>query len=129
MRTIVFRGKTLGSNAWCFGDLRQYKDNDCSPEIIKNGYRFRVKSETVGQFTGLYDKNDKEIYEGDVLKVYYHGKSKIFGVVRFADTRFFIDDGFQGEEPIIAKVPMAEMFSHYDFEVVGNAYDNPELIR
>ena len=75
----------------------------------------------------MTDKNGTKIFEGDILKVYYYGKSKIFGVVKFDESRFFIDDDFMRDD-IKAKVPMTEMFSRYEFEVIGNIHENPELL-
>ena len=89
---------------------------------------WEVDPDTVGQFTGLTDKNGERIFEGDILKVYYYGKSKIFGAVKFDESRFFIDDDFMRDD-IKAKAPMTEMFSRYEFEVVGNIHDNPELLK
>lgn len=83
---------------------------------------------TIGQFTGLQDCKGNDIYEGDILKVYYYGKSKLFGVVKFGESRFYIDDNFM-RDSLKSKAPMAEMLSRYDFEVIGNVVDNPELLK
>lgn len=95
---------------------------------IEDGSEEEVEEETIGQFTGLLDKNNKEIYEGDILKVYYYGKSKVFGFVRFYEARFYIDDDYMRNEHKV-KVPMSELFSTYQFEIIGNIHDNPELLK
>ncbi len=130
MCEILFRGKRSDNGKWVYGDL--YHRKICgaiSPTIHTMDYTGgNVIPTTVGQYTGLTDKNGTKIFEGDILKVFYYGKSKIFGVVKFGETRFFIDDNFMGGD-IKSKAPMSDMFSKYDFEVVGNIHDNPELIK
>ena len=134
MRNIIFRGRSIAHHGkkeeWVYGFYSNYKGVNGRTHYISddNGRSVAVQPETVGQYTGLTDKNGKRIYEGDILKVYYYGKSKIFGVVKFGETRFFIDDNFMGGD-IKAKAPMSDMFSKYDFEVVGNIHDNPELLN
>ncbi len=128
-REIIFRGKRLDNGKWEYGDLVHDDIGGMYvfPNDAENLYiEYRVDPDTVGQYTGLTDKNGKRIFEGDILKVYYYGKSKIFGVVKFDKSRFFIDDDFMRGD-IKAKAPMTEMFSRYEFEVVGNVHDNPEL--
>ena len=134
MRNIIFRGKSIAHHGkkeeWVYGFYSNYKGVNGRTHYISddNGNSIAVREETVGQYTGLTDKNGTKIFEGDILKVFYYGKSKIFGVVRFGETRFFIDDNFKGG-CIKAKAPMTEMFSRYEFEVVGNLHDNPELLK
>lgn len=62
MRTIKFRGKALSSNKWVYGDLI-HKRHDTSAVMIQdeNGLGSDVDPETAGQFTGLFDKNGKEM--------------------------------------------------------------------
>ena len=133
MQEIIFRGKSIAHHGkkeeWVYGYYSNYKGVNGRTHYISddNGRSVAVQPETVGQYTGLTDKNGTKIFEGDILKVFYYGKSKIFGVVRFGETRFFIDDNFKGG-CIKAKAPMTEMFSRYEFEVVGNLHDNPELL-
>lgn len=144
MREIKFRGKCIKDNKWVYGYYAHHNDYfrhrethgiytdyaDSMPE--SDGYSFypdfdAVDPETVGQFTGLLDKNGEEIYEGDILRIYYHGLNKVFGVVRYAESRFYIEDEFKNE--LTAKAPMTNMFLRYQFEIVGNIQDDPELLK
>lgn len=135
MRTIEFRGKRIDGEGWVYGyvDATMYKD---IVVIHTETGTFGVDPETVGQFTGLYDKNGKEIYEGDILK---NNISNIpFGVVTWHhDGYFFIDIEF-GKYPIRTNFrPLGEMLNVklgygnvkvVTFEVIGNVYDNMELL-
>ncbi|MBQ9641874.1 MAG: hypothetical protein IJV06_10015 [Bacteroidaceae bacterium] len=120
MRRIVFRAQDIASNKWLYGDLRHHKDDVC---IFEQGGTKgeQVKRDTVGQFTSLYDKNGKEIFEGDILKV---GGCRQRIEVRFVRGVFaFLWDGNLDDE-----FPTGSPTQEWA-EVIGNIHDNPELIK
>lgn len=125
MREIKFRGRDKRYDGtwepWMYGSLDL---SDLWPAIIENGPPLSVKSETIGQYTGLKDKNGTEIYEGDVLRFsWMRGFHLVesFHVVRFCENAaaFKFWDG-QTWCPFWG-------FSDEDMEVVGNIFDDPEF--
>ena len=122
MRQIKFRAQDIASNKWLYGDLRHHKDDVC---IFEQGGTKgeQVKRDTVGQFTGLRDINGKDIYEGDILDVSYADEDSYLEV-RFVRGVFAflwngdLDDEFPCNAP-----------THEWAEVVGNIYDNPDLLK
>ena len=136
MREIKFRARRTDKDEFAFGDLLTgmgYKKGkffilphlSYYPSDCKSVDGYEVIPETIGQFTGLYDKNGKEIYEGDILAFndsYVDFNDVI--EVRFVRGIFaFLWNGnLEDECPINA--PTREWAN-----VIGNIYDNPELIK
>lgn len=120
MREILFRGKTQEHTRWIYGDLNHYMCDD-GVFIAENGHSMhRVLKETVGQYTGLTDKNGNKVFEGDIVKLYLiDGIEK--GVIKFNDIMcrfmFFTKDGNYGFD------------NDCIFEIIGNIHDNPELLK
>lgn len=120
MRTIKFRAKRLMNGSWVYGDLHLIAAH---PHIHPaKGVSYLIKEETIGQFTSLYDRNKKEIYEGDLLKLQDDDTGLI--EVRFVRGVFaFLWQGnLDDEMPINAP-------THEWATVVGNIHDNPELLK
>lgn len=117
-REIKFRGKDILHKSWQYGSLAKDEPQK-SYYIIDNEYGrgIDVDKETVGQYTGLKDKNGKEIYEGDILKGTFYG----FPMPEY-------DYVFQIYWDEKEKGFMANYFEPSECEVIGNIYDNPELL-
>nr|DAZ09485.1 MAG TPA: YopX protein [Caudoviricetes sp.] len=127
-RTIKFRGKSIESRKngqWIYGCYLSDHDGYSYHELILDsttGFSYEVDPITVSQFTGLYDKNGKEIYEGDILLVGNDGYENTYNKVGIKDGCF----GYVGE--VDSKILP---FCDYNVteEIVGNIYDHPELIK
>ena len=126
MREIKFMGKRIDNGEWVCGYYVKYEHmGDTKHIIITNWAQVYVNSyeidpETLGQYTGLKDKNGVEIYEGDVLHCVSRWDSADM-VVIFADGEFRMvllekGDGFYD-------------IRCFDKEVIDNIHDNPELLE
>ena len=127
MREILFRGKRNGyaeqrDRDWLEGSL-SVGDNG-GYEICYGTPRIRITYSvipvTVGQFTGLLDKNGKKIFEGDIVDILTENEK--IGVVAYEDGGFLVNaDGFC--------VDFHSNINGTDLVVIGNIYDNPELLE
>ena len=130
MREILFRGKRIDNGEWIEGDYRS-PWRDVPPHIVCNKildnkrYAADVDPDTVGQYTGLKDKNGKRIFEGDVVQYYGTYALEVFIENGHAKIRWF---------DTATNRKCQELFFGYDAEadeeceIIGNIHDNPELI-
>ena len=127
MREIKFRGKRLDNGEWITGDLIRISGYTfIFPDPAPNGIdRYMVDPATVGQYTGLKDKKDKEIYEGDILRVTLDFSEELVN-----REVYYLEDGFCihiDDETDIQRIVYA-VYAR-DAEVIGNIHDNPELLK
>ena len=127
MREILFRGKRKDNGEWVYGN---YGFNDTftaeNHYIFQNkAWEYFVDPATVGQFTGLTDKNGKRVFEGDILAMKGMEKLIIEGVVRYGTFNCTCCHGVYGWFVDGGDIREAE----YMREVIGNIHDNPELLE
>ncbi|MDR1230870.1 MAG: YopX family protein [Spirochaetaceae bacterium] len=136
MREIKFRGKRKDNGEWIFGGAVCNTSGEVFIEAI-DFYHTMVHPETVGQYTGLTDKNGVKIFEGDILRRSFTDSFKKTHstkcLITFERGCFMIN---RTENPPVLMYRWHfcedyEMFTKGNgyFEVVGNIHDNPELLK
>lgn len=113
MREILFRGKRVDNKEWVYGFYSNAKGENGRFHYIRDENSFvRVDPSTIGQCTGITDKNDKKIFEGDIVVFTFHSD--------------LAEHARLEERPEITENHVI-LFHDDRIEVIGNIYDNPEL--
>lgn len=156
-REILFRGKDKETGKWIYGNLIHREDESPVPETSEtysvdyisdcslNSTEREVDSNTIGQYTGMIDKNKNKIFEGDILKHILSDGTIVYFIIKWCTISrklmpikgFIYDDNevqlngwtfiwkkFALYPSIIDNIPDNERM-----EIVGNIYDNPELVE
>lgn len=122
MRTIKFRGLKINNKEWVYGGISVFENDttifDCNC-MVNSAYE--VFGYSVGQFTGLKDKNVKDIYECDILK---NPKGEIGKVIWF-EAGFHLECKRKNGD--LFMIPLTAGFLG-NKEIIGNQFDNPELL-
>lgn len=134
MRGIKFRGKRLDNDEWCYGSLLIWADGECiileKSDSSYDMWKREINPDTVGQFTGLYDREGNEIFEGDVVTGleyadFHTGDDGNVNAVVVWDTEwasFMLDAGCR-----VNIRPCADIRRR--IRVTGNIHDNPSLLE
>ena len=131
MREILFRGKRIDNGEWVEGYLYithngEYEIGSYSKELNIERFTHCVIPETVGQYTGLKDKNGKRIFEGDIV----YCKSRLDNanmviIFECGQFRMVLSENYRSYQTNSGFYDI----NCFDKEVIGNIYDNPELLK
>lgn len=145
MREILFRGKRFDDGEWVYGFYSNAKGENGRFHYIQDENSFvRVDPSTIWQYTGLTDKNDKKIFEGDIVAFTFHSDLAEHArleerpeitenhVILFHDGSFWMKRIVVPDSLTVhlygGRIMLESLWKHR-IEVIGNIHDNPELMN
>lgn len=137
MREILFRGKRIDNGKWVVGNLF-IPDNPETPTQICIGTNviritYDINPETVGQYTGLTDKNDTKIFEGDIISIPFEEDRYPYeeNVIHYENAEVYFDTERYGWYVRYSDDDSLSIWEYDDRDiiVIGNINDNPELLE
>lgn len=135
MREILFRGRRVDNGGWENGSLVYARmgtsEEQASIADKMTAYHTPVIPETVGQYTGLTDKNGTKIFEGDIVRYELHDIRNT-AVIKYGSPKedslcygWYLDDNNGNTAFLVCK----SWIKDYNCQVIGNIHDNPELLK
>lgn len=140
----IFRGKRKDNGEWVYGGIYYQKADEVKEEAVyiiggslnDVGAAYEVIPETVGQYTGLTDKNGKPIFEGDIVEadgyIFFVNFGKCGGVANNEDYGYigYYLDGYDEITKKVLSYGLRDDICYFtNIEAIGNIHDNPELLQ
>lgn len=125
MREILFKAKTISGN-WVNGLLANKDDKWYISNNAGSPFAYEARPETICQFTGLCDKNGNKIWENDILMA--HLDESYPEDVTYETVEWSVA-GWVAHETGSTDREYLDEFDLENFEVIGNIFDNPELLQ
>ena len=133
MRKIKFRGKIKTAGKWIYGDIAHVQGEPCIQTDVseenKHTIGWNVIPESIGQFTGITDRNKVEIYEGDIIQTYDSKGKPILHEVYYLESEARFATKLIGYENLNEGSLTQKWINELDFKVIGNIVDNQELLQ
>ena len=131
MREILFRAKRLNNKEWVYGYyVHQFGAHEIrvkkTDEYDNEGYH--IDPETLGQYTGLTDKNGKKIFEGDILKISEGNDEDDYVIRKVYAYRGVLCVDYWTPDWDFNALAFLDNDTGYVFEIIGNVHNNPELL-
>lgn len=148
MSEIILRGKRVDNGEWVEGHTVLISSSDADGAyIISSGTEFdmlvdecgnigemqgiilRIIPETLGQYSGLNDKNGKKIFDGDILKIYEGSEDNEYKICELYSYRGVLCVDYETSEWDFNALAFLDSDNVFSFEVIGNIHDNPDLLE